>query len=249
MAIVHPTQLYMNLESNFLFLKELYLDDGNVSGVPTPRQQEMARAFCVFLHAEFESYFEGVCENLIQDAIQLLNNNSFNLVQIGMVAYSNLEDGSSKGDAISGRKTRDIKTRLHKIKESMIKDIDDNHGISQKYLSKLFVPLGLTKESIDPTWVAEIDDFASTRGIFAHKTRATPLLKVGSINPIEYLRKAERIIYSPGGQSFSMNGIMSIKSFDEWACAVSSSNFDLHRHRHYHGIARRFFWKILACFK
>jgi hypothetical protein len=43
---------FLNLDQSVRELKRIYLKDGNFNAVPSPDDQELARAFSVLVHAE-----------------------------------------------------------------------------------------------------------------------------------------------------------------------------------------------------
>ncbi|GAA5153020.1 hypothetical protein GCM10023340_34340 [Nocardioides marinquilinus] len=44
----------------------------------------------------------------------------------------------------------------------------DNHGIRQKNLLRLLLPIGVSDGDLDPVWLGDMDTFGALRGLVAH---------------------------------------------------------------------------------
>jgi hypothetical protein len=63
-----------------------------------------------------------------------------------------------------------INDRIRSCCQAFIARIDNNHGIKQKNIIALFVPLGVTQAYLDNGWLATMDSFGTRRGSYAHKS-------------------------------------------------------------------------------
>ena len=70
--------------------------------------------------------------------------------------------------------------KLGKAFNSFKTSVENNHGIREKNLLSLLLPIGINSDDIDKVWLQEMDDFGKKRGEFAHqsasnyKTRQPP---------------------------------------------------------------------------
>ena len=48
--------------------------------------------------------------------------------------------------------------------------VTGNHGVRERHLLKLLLPVGVKRAEIDPAWMATIDTFGSNRGQMAHSS-------------------------------------------------------------------------------
>lgn len=46
----------------------------------------------------------------------------------------------------------------------------DNHGVREKNLLRLMLPIGVRKDDLDPLWITNLDAFGKRRGDLAHQT-------------------------------------------------------------------------------
>jgi len=53
---------------------------------------------------------------------------------------------------------------------SFEKWITGNHGVRERHLLKLLLPVGVKRTDIDPAWMATMDTFGSNRGQLAHSS-------------------------------------------------------------------------------
>jgi len=53
-----------------------------------------------------------------------------------------------------------------------MKALNENHGIREKNLLGMLLPIGIESDDIDATWLATIDGFGQDRGSAAHKSSA-----------------------------------------------------------------------------
>ncbi|MGK9449645.1 hypothetical protein ACSSZE_00030 [Acidithiobacillus caldus] len=142
--------------SHFLTLREahdklakIYLRDREEPELPTPEDQELARAFVVFIHAELEHYFESISSEIADDILKRSLSGIYDEATTGIIAFSGLEKRNAGECLIDGKaKARKVSDRVGDGVTALKKKIYNNNGISQKYLASLFVPLGLTNVSV-----------------------------------------------------------------------------------------------------
>jgi len=213
-----PTVHFSNLVSNYQTLVATYLPNVSAGSIPTPQEQELARAFIVLSHAEIEFYFESLCEEIISHAESEFKAGRVAKSALGIIAFSSTPVQNGGQLLISGSKqfARKLSERFYASAQAHRKVYEGNNGIRQKYLAPMFVPLGLTDESIDPTWIVLIDVFAEKRGAIAHKSMAHVEAQSKNINPGDVSKEVKRIIFDD--PKLKTPGVISaIESFDEWA--------------------------------
>lgn len=62
----------------------------------------------------------------------------------------------------------DIDSRITSSIDQYTHVIGSNHGIKEKYLRKLLVPLSIRISDLDPTWIVGMSNFGGLRGQIAH---------------------------------------------------------------------------------
>lgn len=227
-------------------LSSIYLENRKSNKAPTDHELEKARAFVTFFHAELESYFETVCEQILVETKNKFQAGKLTIPVLGLITFSKIEDLNA-GSAIIDtpkKKARRISERFHKAIDKHTETISGNHGVSQGYLAALFTPLGITTHSIDPGWVSELQSIADLRGGFAHKSRKSLDGRPG-VSPSDVMTDARKIIFGVGGASTGSR-INSLVDFDKWAQdLVQIESLTPTPSRRYWDIRHRFGWWLI----
>ncbi len=116
-------------------------------GIYSAEEQDQMRALRVLVHAEFEEYLESICQQLVNDLERELMNPSRSRPVIVMWAKSAAKDCNQA--------------------------IQDNHGVGEKYILKMFAPLGFGQadfDSISSTFLERMTTFGRQRGDVAHRS-------------------------------------------------------------------------------
>jgi hypothetical protein len=166
-------------------LRSKYLDhhikaqetaDSGAGQAPSAESYDLdVRAYCVFVHAAIEQFFEELADYVLA-SILVQWRSGLPMSRASIVSLISLiaHDGISKLPIEDDEKLNQVKP-LHYISDLIInaesklkRKFQDNHGASLKYLRALFSPLGM---SIDPNPNAEsgLSRLASSRGAFAHR--------------------------------------------------------------------------------
>lgn len=78
------------------------------------------------------------------------------------------------GTDLLKRQDRHVREPLEAVVSDAVtkhhKKINDNHGIKERNVLSLFLPLGLKYSALDPIWLADLDSFGSRRGDTAHRS-------------------------------------------------------------------------------
>ena len=189
------TELLDGLRAELARLAEIYLPKEPLV-LPAPQDQERARAFALFAHAEIEWYIERATESYLVKVCEAAQKGAFNFSSLSLIAFS--EAKFSVGESLGGKKDgRTVATVFGKIQSDLKMVIEGNNGIREKNLSKILGPLGLAGR-IDPAWLSDLDSLASMRGRFAHMSGGAGTTVVGSINPEDVRKLCSRIVEGDG---------------------------------------------------
>ncbi|KOA81394.1 hypothetical protein ACR53_03220 [Bacillus stratosphericus] len=169
---------YYNLESRLNDLENHYVSQLYEKSFLdlNPKELDMCRGYRVLCHAEVESYLED-------RALELLNHSRSNWFQhnkiktslLSLFAHYKFLDNPEingyrdVGERGNNRKYMKLDEKIGKLcadfKEEKIKM---NHGLKQKNLINLLVPLGIDVFELDTAWLSTMDSFGSKRGETAH---------------------------------------------------------------------------------
>lgn len=131
----------------------------------------MARAFRLLAHAEIESFLEDRAREKAREALVRYRSDgkpriviwsllSFQLVQ------TQLTEGQLKDHYLGASDHfNNIATKAHNSFEHLLLH---NHGVREKNVLSMLLPVGFLRSQIDTTWLSTIDSFGSNRGATAH---------------------------------------------------------------------------------
>ena len=136
-----------------------------------------SKSYSVLAHAAFEQFFEDVALDFGERLLNYWQSGKLMdrrlIACIGCIVAGDgnflyLEADESKGQESS---THQLSKALRKRITFLRNAIDDNNGISLKFLRNMFGPLGINTE-LDPDTQSGLTFIARNRGTFAH--RRTP---------------------------------------------------------------------------
>jgi hypothetical protein len=156
------------------------------AGNYTRRQLSEAAAYTVFAHGEFESFLEDWATAIVDRIAAKGYASSFSPLLAHLIAYrdklavpndtaANNNWATACGSAVS--------THRHTITH--------NHGIAEKYLCAMFVPLGVDVWSFDQILISDLNAFAKIRGDHAHQSRRAHLGQ--QFDPFDRMSKVSNI--------------------------------------------------------
>jgi HEPN superfamily RiboL-PSP-like protein len=172
------SQRYLDLANRLADLRKTMLPRTfSKTGSYSAETLDRARGYRLLAHAEMESYIEDRVRYIANQNVAawlgdgkarrvLLNLLAFYLKQEEIVSHKELRDeyaGSAKKCEGS------IKRAVHSFNEM----ISNNHGVKEKNILRLLLPLGLAKTDIDNTWLVTLDTFGTKRGEVAHTSIRT----------------------------------------------------------------------------
>lgn len=122
-----------------------------------------ARAYVVLSHAEIESYIEGVAKALLKRFERKWQKTSrVNAVAtLLMLHYSKLEK-YYKDKSLSRADT--IRSAFEAHRQS----INSNHGLKERHVLGLLLPLGFLVSDFDPVLLHALESLGAKRGVAAH---------------------------------------------------------------------------------
>jgi hypothetical protein len=140
-------------------------DPFSLTGRYTERQHDHTKAFLLLVHAELESYFEDRARNLVTKAEARYQQKGICTPVLSrlLVYHHALKDelGPVSSNAVE------------KAINYYFDHLDKNHGIKEKNLRTIFLPLGISHGELDAQLVAACNQLAQKRGQFAHASFKT----------------------------------------------------------------------------
>ena len=122
-------------------------------------------------HAEIESYLEDWAKEIARAAEIAWSKSSKVTTALAFLLAANSER-ILVPDTYSGPKAKDspqrFKDTLVKVFREYYEQIKDNHGIKEKNVLKLFVPLGIPGAALGSTLLPNLDNLGERRGVHAH---------------------------------------------------------------------------------
>ena len=169
------------------------------TGDYSERKQERACGFSLLAHAEMEAFLEDrTTERFHQICRDFSRNNqvSRGLASLLCCYHSGWieADDRHNSEIIALAKNRGqgkpIADVMRNVSNQFSNIINNNHGIKEKNLRSLLIPIGIDFDNLDQTWVTGMENFGALRGERAH-TSATVSR---AINPADELADVERLM-------------------------------------------------------
>lgn len=153
----------------------------------TERQLSQAAAYTVFAHGELEDFLEDWASEILDTIARKGFGLGFSPMLAHLLAYrrqsltvlsqvpGNNAWQTEAGSAISGHGTA----------------IRNNHGISERYVCALLMPLGVDVRAVNSILISDLNAFAKIRGDHAHQSRRVHLGQ--QFDPFDRLAKVNNI--------------------------------------------------------
>lgn len=124
-------------------------------------------AYVVLAHAAFEEYFEELATWALDAAVEDWRHGKVRQAAAALLLHHGKPSPVDEDTSPAGAYDR-VREELERLKTPFSRFIvKDNHGISLKYLKKLFYPLGVDMPS-SVRMMGSLDTFAGLRGAAAH---------------------------------------------------------------------------------
>lgn len=149
---------------------------------------EKVSAYILLIHAEIEYYLEGLARDIAKKSyLDWIHNSKTNVTLVSLVAFSSCSFKSIPESATN--LDEDLKYRIrkaHSVYNEYIRT--KNHGIKEKNILELFLPIGVEISQIDNSLLIALENFGRERGQIAHTTRAQqPLSPTDAENEVNQL--------------------------------------------------------------
>lgn len=155
------------LLSRLNFLENNILPSERIDGNYTKKEQDLIRSFILLSHAEIEAYLEDIVKDKITKSLNSWNSSRAKSHCIKSVMTFVGADISYENDINSNNLQYRINKTITHYQRAMV---DKNHGIKEKNILKILLPLGIELNELDQTWLSVMDSFGSTRGLIAHNS-------------------------------------------------------------------------------
>jgi len=182
--------------------RELLPKKFNLSGDYPSEIFTKTLAYRVLAHAEIESYLE---DRALQTALTAIKawkrRKEVSKTLAGLLAFCgrNMEEPppSLRPEQQSQSNTWDDKIRLSNKVDLAMNDfylaVQNNHGIKERNILRLLLPIGIEVDELDPVLLADLDSFAELRGKAAHLS-ASKYRTRQQVNPKDELRKVKSLL-------------------------------------------------------
>jgi hypothetical protein len=137
----------------------------SLTGSYTRRQHDHTKAFLLLVHAELESYFEDRARKLAENAQTRYQSKGICTPVLShlLVYHSAAKDELAPVSPNAASKAVNY----------YLDHLDKNHGIKEKNLLTIFLPLGIGHAALDARLIAACNQLAQKRGQFAHASFKT----------------------------------------------------------------------------
>lgn len=204
------SQRFEDIRTGLTRLRSLYLPAHRrqPNDPYTDDEYDRALAYPVMAHAEFEQYIEDRAKELVLETMRFVKvTGMFTPTAVALVSllvppvkipetlgeFEKNEDSlcSQRQSVLSGVAPFLVGS-LEKAVETFSGQIGRNHGVKEKNLLTMLLPLGLDTRRIDNLWLKDMSDFGSRRGTLAHK-RMGAIKSV--LDPFTDLAAVEKLAY------------------------------------------------------
>ena len=138
-----------------------------------------ALAYRVLAHAEIESYFEDRALEVAREARSAWDRGHVSLSAFCLMAFSGKAMDAPPATLESPTENkRKVWPSLIDISEKFVPVTtafhsfvrNENHGVTEKNLLALLLPVGVDHKRIDPAFLADMESFGALRGFAAHSS-------------------------------------------------------------------------------
>ena len=142
------------------------------------RQLTRSVAYRVLAHAEIEAYLEDRVLDIAKKAFDKwnINKTKTSLTLCSLLAFCGQEmkkppDSLNSPQANQQTKWGELlhmERKLNKALQHFRINVKDNHGVKEKNILSLLLPVGVDPNDLDPLWLTNMDSFGASRGEAAH---------------------------------------------------------------------------------
>ena len=191
---------FITLKTQLDRLKDEFLPEISPTGSYSESQLSRTAAYRVLAHAEIESYLEERAWTIVIDAKKAWETGKTTRTLICLLGFSDLTmdkppDTLKKPSNVkqdNHDKRLEITEKINSAIKSFKKVIDNNHGLKEKNILALLLPIGIDSDDLDPAWLADMNTFGEKRGLVAH-TSATSYMTIQTPDPANELNTVTQI--------------------------------------------------------
>ena len=191
---------FITLEMQLDRLKDEFLPEISPTGSYSESQLSRTAAYRVLAHAEIEYYLEERAWTKVIDAKKAWETGKTTRTLICLLGFSDLTmdkppDTLKKPSNVkqdNHDKRLEITEKINSAIKSFKKIIDNNHGVKEKNILALLLPIGIDSDDLDPAWLADMNTFGEKRGLVAH-TSATSYMTIQTPDPANELNTVTQI--------------------------------------------------------
>ncbi|MFN7656915.1 MAG: HEPN domain-containing protein, partial [Dolichospermum sp.] len=195
---------FITLRTQLNRLKNEFIPEISPTGLYSESQLSRTAAYRVLAHAEIESYLEERAWEVVQNAKTLWTKGKTTRTLICLLGFSGLTmdkppDTLKKPNNVkqdNHDKRLEITEKINSAIKSFKKVIDNNHGLKEKNILALLLPIGIDSNDLDPnnTWFATMNTFGEKRSLVAH-TSATSYMTIQTPDPANELNTVTQITH------------------------------------------------------
>lgn len=154
------------LRSRLKALNRHLLPKPSTTGSYTPRQYDATRGFRVLAHAEIEACLEALAKQTLDGAYRgWTTDGKGRNALLALLAYH-------AGTLSIKPPRKSLPEKIMSAQKWYHGVIDANHGIKEKNVLSILLPIGIAESDIDNTWLATLNSFGRARGGTAHTSAA-----------------------------------------------------------------------------
>lgn len=191
---------FITLKTQLDRLKDEFLPEISPTGSYSESQLSRTAAYRVLAHAEIEYYLEERAWTKVIDAKKAWETGKTTRTLICLLGFSDLTmdkppDTLKKPSNVkqdNHDKRLEITEKINSAIKSFKKVIDNNHGLKEKNILALLLPIGIDSDDLDPAWLADMNTFGEKRGLVAH-TSATSYMTIQTPDPANELNTVTQI--------------------------------------------------------
>jgi hypothetical protein len=167
---------YRSLKRRIAQLDRRLLPRLNATGAYSSAQYDRVRAYRVLVHAEIEACIEDLAfETLVRAYGRWVSDKRPRHCLVAVVAYHDSHAALPRSMPPIGGPSNELPQALERAKDWYCGYVrGQNHGIREKHVLSMLLPLGVHTSEIDNTWLATIDSYGQDRGETAHGSAMKP---------------------------------------------------------------------------
>ena len=158
---------FITLKTQLDRLKDEFLPEISPTGSYSESQLSRTAAYRVLAHAEIEYYLEERAWTKVIDAKKAWETGKTTRTLICLLGFSDLTmdkppDTLKKPSNVkqdNHDKRLEITEKINSAIKSFKKIIDNNHGVKEKNILALLLPIGIDSDDLDPAWLADMNTF------------------------------------------------------------------------------------------